>query len=52
MFTANEIGQQTYRSFEPLITAAALYFMIAFPASVIASRLERNMLKTGNLISL
>ena len=42
MFRANEIGQVTYRSFEPLISAAVLYFIIAFPASLIASRLESN----------
>ena len=48
MFEANEIAQQSYRSFEPLMTAAAIYFIIAFPASVFASRLERKMLKGGN----
>jgi len=48
MFEANEIAQQSYRSFEPLITAAFIYFIIAFPASVFASRLERKMLKGGS----
>jgi polar amino acid transport system permease protein len=47
MFRANSIAQETYRSFEPLIVAAGLYFVIAFPASVIASKIERNMMTGG-----
>lgn len=47
MFVANEIGGQTYKVFEPLMFAALIYFIIAFPASVVASRLERKMLKGG-----
>lgn len=47
MFGALQIQAQTYRSFEPLIFVALMYFAIAFPASVIASRIERNMLNGG-----
>lgn len=47
MFRANSIAQETYRSFEPLIVAAGLYFVIAFPASLVASKIERNMMAGG-----
>lgn len=48
MFVSNSIATQTYRSFEPLTVAALLYFVIAFPASLIVSRLERNMMRSGH----
>jgi len=47
MFTANKIASESYRALEILSTAALMYFVIAFPASLILSKIERNMLE-GN----
>ncbi|WP_052226531.1 amino acid ABC transporter permease [Microbacterium mangrovi] len=47
MFTANMIASETYRSLEILTTAALMYFVIAFPVSLILSRIERNMMSQG-----
>jgi polar amino acid transport system permease protein len=44
MFTANKIASESYRALEILTTAALLYFVIAFPVSLILSRVERNMM--------
>ncbi len=52
MFTANGIASQTYRSLEPLTVAALVYFAVAFPVSLITSRIERNMLAAGQAVSL
>jgi polar amino acid transport system permease protein len=49
MFTTTTIAAQTYRSLEPLTAAALLYFLIAFPASLICSRLERKMITQGRV---
>lgn len=51
MFTANGIASQTYRSLEPLTVAALVYFIVAFPASVITSRIERKMMTPGQAAS-
>lgn len=45
MFTANKIASESYRALEILTVAAALYFIIAFPVSLILSRIERNMMQ-------
>ncbi len=45
MFTANKIASESYRSLEILTTAALMYFVIAFPVSLILSRIERNMMQ-------
>lgn len=47
MFTANKIASESYRALEILSVAALMYFVIAFPASLILSKIERNMLE-GN----
>ncbi|KJQ55802.1 amino acid ABC transporter permease [Microbacterium sp. SA39] len=47
MFIANNISAETYRSLELLSTAALLYFVVAFPVSLITSRIERNMMNKG-----
>lgn len=44
MFTANKIASESYRALEILTTAALMYFVIAFPVSLILSRVERNMM--------
>lgn len=47
MFTANKIASESYRALEILSTAALMYFVIAFPVSLILSRIERNMMNQG-----
>jgi polar amino acid transport system permease protein len=47
MFTANKIASESYRALEILTTAALMYFVIAFPVSLILSRIERNMMNQG-----
>lgn len=44
MFTANKIASESYRALEILTVAALMYFIIAFPVSLILSRIERNMM--------
>lgn len=41
MFSANTVAAQSYKSLEVFTLAALIYFAIAFPASLITSRLER-----------
>jgi polar amino acid transport system permease protein len=48
MFTANKIASESYRALEILTTAALMYFVIAFPVSLILSRIERNMMNQGS----
>lgn len=43
MFTANKISTESYRALEILTVAALMYFVIAFPASLILSKIERNL---------
>lgn len=43
MFVANTASAQTYRSLEIFTVAAAIYFVIAFPVSLITSSFERRM---------
>lgn len=45
MFTANKIASESYRALEILTVAALMYFVIAFPVSLVLSRIERNMMK-------
>jgi polar amino acid transport system permease protein len=47
MFVANSIAAESYRSLEVLTTAALIYFVVAFPVSIITSRIERNMMNKG-----
>jgi len=47
MFVSNTIASQTYRSLEVLTVAAVIYFIVAFPVSLITSRIERNMMTAG-----
>ncbi|MGN6034090.1 amino acid ABC transporter permease [Brevibacterium casei] len=44
MFTANKIATESYRALEILSVAALMYFAIAFPASLILSKIERNFM--------
>jgi polar amino acid transport system permease protein len=44
MFVANNIVAGSYRGLEVFTVAALMYFIIAFPVSLITSRIERNML--------
>lgn len=44
MFTANKIASESYRALEILSVAALMYFVIAFPASLVLSKIERNMM--------
>ncbi|MCM1011294.1 amino acid ABC transporter permease [Brevibacterium sp. XM4083] len=44
MFTANKIATESYRALEILSVAALMYFAIAFPASLILSKIERNLM--------
>lgn len=41
MFAANTASAQTYRSLEILTAAAGVYFVVAFPMSLLVSSLER-----------
>ena len=41
MFAANTASAQTYRSLEILTAAAGVYFVVAFPTSLLVSYLER-----------
>ncbi len=43
MFVSNSVAAQSYRSLEVLTAAAILYFVIAFPVSLITSHIERRM---------
>lgn len=43
MFVSNTIATETYRSLEVFTLAAAMYFAIAFPVSLITSHLEARM---------
>jgi polar amino acid transport system permease protein len=45
MYRARTIGAETYRQLEILTTTALIYFVIAFPVSLILSRIERNMMR-------
>lgn len=45
MFMANQIASESYRALEMFTTAAMIYFVIAFPATLVLSRIERNMLQ-------
>jgi polar amino acid transport system permease protein len=44
MFVANNIVAGSYRGLEVFTVAALMYFIIAFPVSLITSRIERNMI--------
>lgn len=48
MFTANKIATESYRALEILSVAALMYFVIAFPISLLLSRIERNMMDGNN----
>lgn len=47
MFIANTINAESYRSLEVFTVAAVLYFIIAFPVSLITSALERRGMSSG-----
>ncbi|RBP65721.1 polar amino acid transport system permease protein [Brevibacterium sanguinis] len=49
MFTANKIATESYRALEILTAAALIYFVIAFPASLILSKIERNLMMAGSV---
>lgn len=42
MFAANTVAAQSYRALEVFTAAGAIYFAIAFPISLIVSKMERN----------
>ncbi len=50
MFVSNTIAVETYRSLEVFTAAAAIYFIIAFPASLATSYIERRMLSAGQRV--
>lgn len=43
MFISNTIAAQSYRALEVFTAAAAIYFVVAFPVSLVTSYLERRM---------
>jgi His/Glu/Gln/Arg/opine family amino acid ABC transporter permease subunit len=47
MFAANTISSESYKALEVFTMAAILYFVIAFPASLITSRIERQSQLAG-----
>ncbi|GAB3396982.1 amino acid ABC transporter permease [Schumannella luteola] len=47
MFVSNSIVATSYRSLEMFTVAALVYFVIAFPVSLVTSKIERNMIE-GN----
>ena len=47
MYVSNTIAAQSYRSLEVLTAAAVVYFVIAFPASLITSTIERRMMNAS-----
>lgn len=47
MFIANTINAESYRSLEVFTLAAMLYFVIAFPVSLITSAIERRGMNSG-----
>lgn len=47
LFQANAIAQRTYRPLEILTVAAAMYFAIIFPASLLVRQLERRLAVSG-----
>lgn len=49
MFAANTAAAQTYKSLEILTAAALVYFVVAFPMSLLASYLERRSQQRNNL---
>lgn len=48
MFAANTSAAQTYRSLEILTAAAGIYFLVAFPMSLLVSALERRSQQSQN----
>lgn len=44
MYTATKIASESYRALEVYTVAALIYFVIAFPASLVLSKIERNLL--------
>ena len=50
MFVANTISAQSYRALEVFTVAAAIYFVVAFPASLITNHLERRMQQSGQRV--
>ena len=44
MYTATKIASETYRALEVYTVAALIYFVIAFPVSLILSKIERNLI--------
>lgn len=44
MFNANQIAAKSYKSLEIYTTVAVIYFLIAFPVSLIVNHLERRQL--------
>ncbi|MHC4958283.1 MAG: amino acid ABC transporter permease [Planctomycetota bacterium] len=49
MSVAQQIGADTYRTFEALIIVAGLYLVITIPLSLLARRLERKLGKSEHL---
>lgn len=49
MFVSNTIAAQSYRALEVFTAAAAIYFIVAFPVSLVTSYLERRM-QTGQSV--
>jgi polar amino acid transport system permease protein len=47
MFVANTINSESYKAVETFTMAAILYFVIAFPVSLITSRIERQSQLAG-----
>lgn len=47
LFQANAIAQRTYRPLEVLTVAAAMYFAVIFPVSLLVRQLERRLAVSG-----
>lgn len=47
LYQANNIAQSTYRPLEVFTIAAAMYFAVLFPVSVLTRRLERRLAASG-----
>ncbi|WP_162903681.1 amino acid ABC transporter permease [Leucobacter sp. wl10] len=50
MFISNTISAQSYRALEVFTSAAVIYFIVAFPVSLITSYLERRMQQNGQKV--
>lgn len=48
-FQGNVISSQTYRPIEVFTTVAVIYFVVAFPLTVLTSNIERRMIRASSM---